>query len=296
MAIGENTPIGRAFRQERRTPDVERWQQALTRLREYTVVLVRVSNQVFALHRQFAAHRDLLREVGVDVAFAGTGFFEPYEVNGPALSEQLRRIFAEHGEKPLVLLTNPQTGPESLHATLKDPSLVTENIVARLVLIQPAFGTPLVDLPVRVFEDWPGAQGAVQELFGGLIDKFSAERTRQRFDDALEGLSERERSRVDERVFYVRSFTPSLVRTNAAFAATYPLLSWWCGRNDGVTCTEDQKLEGLGRDLGVVPADHWDLYAAWPVANSWHTYRNAFVRALVPLLFEGSDVRADDLR
>jgi hypothetical protein len=179
-----------------------------------------------------------------------------------------------------LLIGAPQTSGEILFALLSEPSLVEEGVVGKVLAVQAAFGSPLVDL-VATGDDAVGT--FVARMFGGLRAKFSASEVRPRFERLVRearsqaGLGDADPALWPDVVYVVRSRTPSVAATALPFLPTYLLLRPR-GANDAVTMTDAQRLPGLGTDLGVVEADHWDLFASTPFANAPPRVRRAFAR------------------
>jgi hypothetical protein len=279
LAPAAATDIGAALLAEVDRPDDDAWRATAARFAERTVVYVELDDAIFAPFRQYADEESTLAQIGVSVERAQTHFFASYEDNIARLDGELRAIHEAHGQKPLVVVGQPQTSPDALATVLARPSLLTDGIVGDLVLVQPAYGSILVDMAEEHVENHASLDAFVHQIFGPELEKFSRAKALARFQTALAALTPAERALLDERTFTVASYTPSLLRTNPALAAGYLALRSQ-GMNDGITLTEHQRLAGMGHDLGIIPADHWDIFAALPVAASPSSTRHAFTRVL----------------
>jgi len=183
------------------------------------------------------------------------------------------------------VIGNPQTGPDSLYTVIKFPHLITEGKIAKLVLLQPAFGSPIADR-VQSMENGKLFSFA-KKHFGDDLSKFLTAPVLTMFSEGLAGLTQPERFSLSERLYYVRTAS-SLLPLNAIFLVPYQMLRAQC-ETDGITCTADQRLPGIGTDLTdreTISADHWDLFAASPKADTPPSYRKAFTRALLRTVFE----------
>jgi len=254
----------------------------ISRLAGYHVVFLGFSDFLTWL-RGFRDNAETLRkDLRVSsVSFVNGLFFGTYEDNARTLAREFLRVYEAGGRKPLIVIGNPQSGPYGLYAVLKKPALLS--MVAKLILLTPAFGSPLADsatscdsrgfLPCR----WLG------DFFGGQVMKFRTKSTRDLFVENIRSLSPVDHEQLNAKLYYVRGAS-SLLRINPLLAPSYAMLRPY-GPTDGVSFTRDQKLAGIGTDLGVVPVNHWDLFASMPPANSPASFRKTFTRALLKEVF-----------
>lgn len=179
-------------------------------------------------------------------------------------------------QRPVVLVGHSKGGAGVVLAALAYPELIRGGRVVKVVSIQGAIrGSPVADalteaLPIPF----------LHEQFKGLRTL-----TRKRSDGAfraapvapdLEGW-------YRDHLFFVRSSETTAV-VAAELTLTHAYLQRF-GRNDGLLCEGDQLLDGVGRDLGVLRADHGALTVAAPVSGFTTETRKAFTRALLAELF-----------
>jgi hypothetical protein len=199
------------------------------------------------------------------VSFLPARFFHSYELNAQTLYRGFIQKFNEGGRRPLIIIGNPQSGPDSLYTVLRNPDLIKLKVVSKLVLIAPAFGSPL----------------ALSHM--PMMSKFKVSVARKLFKEALREFPAAETSRLNQSVFYVRAASVQSQVTPFLKIPFTVLKSG--GPNDGVTYTRDQKLPYLGIDLGVVDADHWDLFASQPASNSSPVFRYNWTLWLLKTIF-----------
>jgi len=85
-------------------------------------------------------------------------------------------------------------------------------------------------------------------------------------------------------LFFIRS-RQNFLKTVSYLRYTNIYLSLF-GPNDGLLLINDQKLEDLGTDLGVLSGiDHADLVHSYPYSSTVEKIRIAFTRALMKYLF-----------
>ena len=254
-------------------------------LSDYHVVFVGFSDFLTWL-RGFKDNIETLRsDLHVErISQVSSRFFGSYDSNSELLDSEFRRVYLEGGRRPLIIIGNPQSGPFSLYALLGHSSLLNEGIVAKLILLTPAFGSPLADLAESCSSTGIPLCEFITSFFGNQVAKFETARTRVLFEKAISALDPHDRNFLDESLYYVRG-SSAPIRVTPFLALPYSILHP-DGETDGISYTRNQKLSAIGNDLGVVPADHWDLFASMPAANSLPSYRKAFTRALLREVFE----------
>jgi pimeloyl-ACP methyl ester carboxylesterase len=214
-----------------------------------------------------------------------------------------KQILATHQrlKKPIILICHSKGGLECLHTILRHPSLIFHHQVDRVILIQSAIkgssviNDQLLKLPFRIAKLIPDL---ITDGFRSL-EPYYAERNLTRafaeFDRYLKkefshlGMAEI-RMRYDEvssKIFYVRSLKdyPQLPSTaHYYFSFFYRSIDY--SGSDGLLRVEDQQDERIGRDLGVIVADHCTL-----TVNTWFggaddSDKRAFIRALIQNVYE----------
>jgi pimeloyl-ACP methyl ester carboxylesterase len=185
----------------------------------------------------------------------------------------------EARHKPIVLVGHSKGAASSVLAVLQYPELAAR--VDRIIAIQGAFqGSPLADglltsMPIPfVFKRLKG------------LPSLSPSTTKATFAAALAKPREEPfNAWLASRVFYVRSWEAA---GDVAYelAITHEFLSKYGSRHsDGLLLEEAQKLDGVGRDLGVLKGDHAAFVVRGPLSNSSADERRAFTRALLRLVF-----------
>jgi hypothetical protein len=227
--------------------------------------------------RFFADNKAELERLGVRrVTKIASRFAAPFTDNADDVHAKLVQIHARGGNVPLFVIGNPATGPDALLALLRHPELLTRGVVAKLVMLQPAFGSPLVNL----VDQLPSPMSdLVRAIFRKQTTKFTIANAREVFRQALAGVSGEVRTLLNERVHFVRS---AAAHAHAPLIPTFEYLSRF-GPNDGVTFTKDQALPGVGHDLGTLEADHWDLCVNSRIFSRPRRrhFRAAFTRAVL---------------
>jgi hypothetical protein len=209
--------------------------------------------------------------------------------NAPRINAWIRKTWLDFGKKPVIVLAHSKGANETLLAILKDSSLLRDGIVDRLVFIQAALGgSHIADLLLNDDSgSWPAAQ-PFHWLFHdwkGLWSMTPA-RARTMFADAIAAADPADRVLLSEKLFYVRA---SKVRSKCSWElqAMHLFVESFWGESDGVMLPEDQKIDGLGTDLGLLEGDHFDLTEKGPgVVSTPASFRRAFTRALMRELFE----------
>jgi pimeloyl-ACP methyl ester carboxylesterase len=219
-------------------------------------------------------------EAGVmDVEVIRPSSYESMDANADRLAESLRKNF-QRGKRPLVILAHSRGAAETHLALLRHPDLIESGVIDSAVLVQGAFhGSPLASF--------------VEDRVGGILGPFRDsvrtltpdEATRLHLD-ARRKLSREQRMRIASKVFFVRGRAQgSTVRAALRSGGLY--LDLFHGENDGVLLTTQQKVAGLGRDLGILDADHFELLGSTTKATDSEPAEaapRAFTRALLRVL------------
>ncbi len=186
-----------------------------------------------------------------------------------SLSDQLQR--------PVVLVGHSKGGAGVVLAALKYPELIRGGRVVDVISIQGAIhGSPIADamtesLPIPL----------LHQKFKGLTAL-----TRKRADGAFRSapMAGDLTDWYRDHLFFVRSSESTGV-VAAELQLSHAFLTRF-GPNDGLLCEGDQLLGGVGRDLGVLRADHGALTVTAPISGFTADTRRAFTRALLFEVFE----------
>lgn len=181
-------------------------------------------------------------------------------------------------QRPIVLVGHSKGGAGVVLAALKYPELVRGGRVVDVVSIQGALhGSPIADamtesLPIPL----------LHQTFRGLTAL-----TRKRAEGAFRSapMATDLTAWYRDHVFFVRSSESTGV-VAAELQLSHAFLTRF-GPNDGLLCEQDQLLAGLGRDLGVLRADHGALTVSAPISGFTTETRRAFTRALLLEVFAG---------
>jgi len=219
-------------------------------------------------------------EAGVaDLEVIRPSSFESMDANADRLAELLQANF-QLWKKPLVILAHSRGAAETHLALLRHPDLIDSGAIDSVVLVQGAFhGSPLASF--------------VEDRVGGILGPFQKsvrtlapdEATRLHLE-ARRKLSREQRTRIASKVFFVRGRAKDAA-VRAALRAGGLYLDLFHGENDGVLLTAHQKVPGLGRDLGILDADHFELLGSTAQATASERAEaapRAFIRALLRVL------------
>jgi hypothetical protein len=210
------------------------------------------------------------------------------EENAPRVNAWIRKSWKDFGRRPLLLICHSKGSAEALLAVMRDPTLVRDGIVDRLILVQtPVGGSHIADLLQNTDAgDWPAAR-PFRWLFRNWkgLRSLTTAASRPRFPMALSKLNPDDVALISQKVFFVRAFQEH-EKTAWQLQAMRLFIENFYGESDGVLKPEDQLIEGFGTDLGVLDSDHFDLTETGPHVNSPASYRRAFTRALLRQIFE----------
>lgn len=223
-------------------------------LRQYNVVFVsgfmnEITRGYFKTPRTF-----LEKEVpGITISEIHPSSHTNVTKNVHWLKLKLVEAWVDGGRKPLLIFAHSKGGVETLLFLLKNPHFIDKNIIHRAILIQaPLRGTPVADIGSeftrKYLRYWGGPDSMRSDYIQPLFDREFAKFNRKRTDiDA-----------IGSHVYYLRSskerdFTNILIR-----ACHWSIKDF--GPSDGVVVTRDQLIDGFGTDLGIMHADHGDLF------------------------------------
>lgn len=212
-------------------------------------------------------------------------------------------LFREDGA---IVIAHSKGGAESLLAVLHHPNLILDGHIDRLVLVQAAIGgSPLANAIVdgaewddllapnplaHLLGQWKGLRSLRPQVIQPLF--------REALSDCAKRLTAKQFQMLSDRIFYVRGsqyFNPALPFSdhNQLAALAVPTGAYLDrfndrhfanvaeGDNDGFVIERDQKLDGIGVDLGILYADHFDLFEQVATSNASPLVERAFIRAVV---------------
>ncbi len=217
-----------------------------------------------------------------------------------AISENLHYLYLEimdtyaRVRKPIILVGYSKGGVEALHAALRYPELLLEGVVEEIVLFQsPVKGTPLVvEKESRL--NW--VIGGTKLFFKAGLESMLPEQTEDSLSDSLlefenrlddkfgsQGPAELEakRAEISDKIYYVRAYQDKhqldlklkfLLRILGSNLDHH-------GPNDGVVLTEDQMTDKIGRDAGIIKADHLQLNSKFDKKSTQFKNAKAFFRS-----------------
>jgi hypothetical protein len=281
-----------------RAPEGARLERPMLRaaLEKYHVVFVRLDrNQNWFLNVWRDGLDEVANQIGAPrVSSVRSCLMRPFPFAAEHLAREFRRLHAESG-KPLLVFGDPGTGPDALYTVLAHPALLTEGVVARLVVVQGAMhGSEIVD---RFFLFWLGFLYRFDWLRGLLgrlsldLTKFAPRNARPLFQEAVRDFPETARPALRRALFFTRAAIEpggmhTLVRLSALHLGMHPPRRG----GDGATLADDQIVRDdsgapIGADLGVLNVDHWDLtHSIWFDPPELVEKRRVFVRSLLKVI------------
>ncbi len=272
-------------------------------LASHTVVFVGGFLNEYVRHRltgnyfrqNIAALRDVLPGVATSRVFppSSRGMAE----NADWLSDELTEVWRNGGGKPLAVIGHSKGGAETLLAILRRPGLVLDGTIDDVVLIQSSVGgSPISDCLsdpevcrpasrlMRLAGRWlrHGYRDGLLSLRTADADRLFAEA----MSAARSQVGEERFEAVSRRIAYVRAVTPAAGVNRRIRAAALFLNDAGFPQNDGMLSLQDQRLIGIGSDLGgILSASHADLVCSGiGVSGRSRGYRKAFTRLLFAAL------------
>jgi hypothetical protein len=214
----------------------------------------------------------------------------PVEENAPRVARWIRKNWKKFGKKPVLVLSHSKGANETLLAVLGDPGLLREGIIDRLVFIQGALnGSHIADL---LLDNDAGDYAAAQPfhwIFHGWKGLWSMT-TREAWpslEKALASASAEDLALLDSKLYYVRAEQDDEKKCSWELQAMHLFVRTVFGEeSDGVMIPKDELIPGLGTDLGILSADHFDLTERGLSVATPSSFRRAFTRALLRQLFE----------
>jgi len=275
-------------------------------LADHTVVFVGGFLNEYVRHRltgnyfrhNMAALRDVVPDVRVSRIFppSSRGMSE----NTAFLREALIEAWERGGRRPLAVVGHSKGGAETLLTVLRDPDLVLDGMIDDVVLLQSCVGGSWVS-DCLADPETCRAPSWLMRLAGrwirknypdGLLSLRRAEAQRLMTGAATgarAALGEERFAALSRKVGYVRAVSPAEGVSRRMRAASRFLADAGFVLNDGMVALEDQRLEGVGSDLGeILSAAHADLVCSGVgVSKRSRRFRAAFTR----LLFKALAVR-----
>lgn len=208
----------------------------------------------------------------------------PVEQNARGLAEVIEQRYQQSG-LPLIVIAHSKAAAEVLYLALTQPSLLVEGRVNRIVLVQAAVGGSVLAMqpagnPVSATVFWLYQRGL--ESMVPVSTKSLMERAyRTLLLDHPVAVAEF----LSSRIYYVRSRAaePSLSPAVRLLQLTCPpslIDALREEENDGVLTTSEQLFPLIGRDLGVIEADHVSLFIQ-RLGNLTAPHRRGFVRSIL---------------
>jgi hypothetical protein len=210
--------------------------------------------------------------------------FHGLELNADALARQLRP-----GARPRILLAHSRGAAEVFLALLKNPDLLSEANIARVVLVQGAFsGSPVADWTADLVDR--GCHRSIKsefvtsvcdfvDLFAPSLNGLRSHSARTLRMDHQRVVGAETKAKFEERVYFVRSRV-SLGKAPMALKPSALYLGHYFGafENDGILLTIQQRVPGFGQDLGILEADHLRLLGT---SRKGHKDSSVFMRSLL---------------
>jgi hypothetical protein len=245
----------------------------------------------------FAQNARELRARGVprrSIHFIYPSSHRSIEENG----EEVRMGFHEvagHGPEPLVVLAHSRGACDALAFALREPGFVRDRVAALFLVQGPFGGTVLAEFAggegppldgrmpwryrvamrvLRAIERFVSARG----WHGGLPDLTRAESRRfwaRLLNDCSDAVPV-----VGPKTYFIRSeTTPVGLGLFRRAAARY--LTAYDRPNDGVVAVDDQRLPGIGTDLGVLDCGHDDLTGRTRQGRAHRGLRTALIDSIL---------------
>jgi len=298
-AGGRMTLADDSIRAEERAADPAPSEAPQAYLETRTVVFVGGFMNEIVRHR-LAGNYFRQNTAAVRSVSPGTAVFRVFPPSSRAMSdnveflrERLADAWEQGGRRPLTVIGHSKGGAETLLTMLRHPELVLEGRVDDVVLIQSSIGgSPLSDclsdpdacrpesmlmrLAGRwIRSTWPDGLLSLRTADADRV--FGSAVTAARAHVGQGGLD-----RLSRSVVYVRTVAPGGVMSRRLRIVSDFLIAAGHDRNDGMLALEDQRLEGVGADLGeVLTASHTDLVCSGVgVSKRSRRFRAAFTRQL----------------
>ncbi len=220
-------------------------------------------------------------------------YFGPQSINAPEMNigSIYRRILVEYNKlnKPIILVGHSKGGLEILYTILHHPELIQDGIVDGIVLLQtPINGVYLLDKKsnnafiqriISLCGD--GVQALTQEAAAEKLERYLARLTIITHNThgliAAQDLLEE----ISSKIFYVRSYQHKRTLNPKLSFLNFFLRHEPEQQNDGVILLDSQKSNAIGRELGIIRADHLEFTEPHPEKSRRYHRTKAFIRALL---------------
>lgn len=180
------------------------------------------------------------------------------EANVAALRIQLQSL---DPKRPKILVGHSKGAAEILILALRNRSLIEDFHIDKILLVQGALqGSSLAAIGSDICQ-MPSTVHLCRQLALGTeaVRSLEPARMKKTVKTALDKLDAPDREWLGRRIFYLRS---EIRKTDAVmpFWLTNRILYSYLGvDSDGVMTPDEQKLNALGHDLGIIDADHVSL-------------------------------------
>lgn len=217
---------------------------------------------------QFVKNIEALKELGV------TAFTRIYPSSTASVSETAQKLSLqlvdlynngnEEGQGkglPILLIGHSKGGAEVVLSVIKNPHLIKDGIIDRVVAMHAGFKTPLAELSNigQLCKHVLSPCYLLRNVINNGLPSMKKSIAEQVFHTAVVDLKNSEHfNQVSSSIFYVRSKQTLLGGLAPGMAATYAYMRKVSGDNDGIIPTQDQYIYAVGNDLGVLDADHAD--------------------------------------
>ncbi len=201
--------------------------------------------------------------------------------NAELLARELNFIAKKYGQR-LVLVAHSRGAVEVFLALLKHPNLLSQDIVAKAILVQGAFdGSPLADLVVNNVGGICSQESSSD--FCDLIKQFLPSAASLKVNFVRKERIKAQIQAIDfqkyfqEKILFVRSQSSFMATANPLKPSSI-YLNIYFGKNDGLLLTDQEFVSGWGQDLGILPGDHFSLLGGFDQGGA---SQRAFARALL---------------
>jgi hypothetical protein len=214
------------------------------------------------------------------------GTLNDLEASMTKLYNEILTIY-EKSQKPLIVISHSK-GSVIMHLILfKHPELVRDGIVKKSISLQGAFGgSKVADYIVSDHSSWFGKLlSPIFRLVKPIAEPLVSDTSQKDLRDSLNTLSSSDFNLVNDIIYYIRS-TKVPRRTISYLRIFNSLLTKNYGKNDGMILVEDQMMDTIGTDLGVIDnIDHIDFILDRPLSASKAKNREVITQMIVEEIF-----------
>lgn len=234
---------------------------------------------------QFIKNEEMLRDLGVK---AITKIYPSSALSvsesSAIISERLIDLYFRGNEKregrglPIILIGHSKGGVEAILSVVQNPALVMSGIVEKVIGVQAAFETPLAELSetgTQLCEPRLSPCHFIQDYISQGLNSLRADVSHEVFDKALTQLKNIGLyDDISRSVFYVRGTQTIRGGMAPVIVPTHLYLNKF-GPNDGLVNVEQQLIYAFGNDLGIMNADHAELF----IHTGIHVYGEILLNA-----------------